>query len=104
MEYNYFVIFSFLATGDGLQSIALCYRTGRSTISGIIKETCEAIWECFHEEELLTPAQNRWQNIALEFQEMWNFPNCIGALDGKHVAVIVSFYYYYILNKMQKIL
>ncbi|XP_067203044.1 uncharacterized protein [Linepithema humile] len=78
----------YLATGDGLQSIALCYRTGRSTTSGIIKETCKALWKCFHKEELLTPAQNGWRDIAHEFQQMWNFPNCIGALDGKHVAII----------------
>ncbi|XP_024885677.1 uncharacterized protein LOC112463488 [Temnothorax curvispinosus] len=33
----------YLATGDGYQTIALCYRTGRSTTAQIIKETCDAI-------------------------------------------------------------
>lgn len=84
------VIFSYLATGDGLQSIAFAYRIGRSTASGIIKETCEAIWQCFNKEVLFTPTQNGWRNIAHEFEEMWNFPKCTGALDGKHVAIIVN--------------
>ena len=30
----------------------------------------------------------QWRNIAKEFEDKWNFPNCIGALDGKHINMI----------------
>lgn len=29
-----------------------------------------------------------WKQISRHFQERWNFPMCIGALDGKHVEII----------------
>lgn len=28
-----------------------------------------------------------WKQISQEFNDIWNFPFCIGALDGKHVAI-----------------
>jgi len=33
----------------------------------------------------LTP--DEWMKIAKEFEETWNFPHCIGAVDGKHVTL-----------------
>lgn len=28
-----------------------------------------------------------WKEISREFETLWNFPHCIGALDGKHVVL-----------------
>lgn len=41
-----------------------------------------------------------WVNIASQFQQRWNFPNCIGAIDGKHIVIqppanAGSYYYNY---------
>ena len=30
---------------------------------------------------------NDWVGIANEFEEEWHFPNCSGAIDGKHVMM-----------------
>lgn len=46
------------------------------------------------------PTVAEWRNIASEFQKRSNFPNCIGALDGKHIRIFCpdnsgSLYYNY---------
>lgn len=33
------------------------------------------------------PTQQTFKNIAGEFWEKWNMPNCIGSIDGKHVRI-----------------
>ena len=34
------------------------------------------------------PDRERWQEIEKGFRLRWNFSNCLGALDGKHVNII----------------
>jgi hypothetical protein len=34
-----------------------------------------------------TPTLEKWLKIAEEFWSVWNFPNCIVAVDGKHVVI-----------------
>ena len=29
----------------------------------------------------------KWEAIAREYEERWNFPNCIGSMDGKHTEI-----------------
>ncbi|KMQ82429.1 nuclease harbi1, partial [Lasius niger] len=53
----------------------------------IIQDTCEAIWEVLQYRVLFQPSQENWMKIADDFFERWNFPHCIGAIDGKHVVI-----------------
>jgi hypothetical protein len=34
------------------------------------------------------PRNEEWLTVAKFFSNRWNFPNCVGALDGKHVVVV----------------
>lgn len=31
--------------------------------------------------------EQEWRDVADGFQSRWQFPNCIGAIDGKHVLL-----------------
>lgn len=82
------VTLRFLATGESYASLEFQYRISRSTLSSLIPNVCDAIYKVLKEEYLKCPAtREEWLQIASEFQERWNLPNCIGAGDGKHIRM-----------------
>lgn len=72
-----------------MRSLSYAFRIGHSTVSEIVRETCEKIFETLSPIYLKQPDSNGWKKIANEFLKIWNFPNCIGAGDGKHFAIPV---------------
>lgn len=76
-----------MGTGDSYQTIAFSFRLGHSTVQGIVLEVCNAIISKMKDECIPLPKKEDWVQISNEFWEIWNFPNCIGALDGKHVVI-----------------
>ena len=82
------VTIRYLATGDSQQSQSFSFRIGRATVSKILRETCDAIWEVLRNTYVCHPkSTEEWAAIGSEFFEEWNFPNCLGAVDGKHVMI-----------------
>ncbi|KAB0790347.1 hypothetical protein PPYR_15286 [Photinus pyralis] len=77
----------YLAHGGSFVNLCFEFRVGHSTASKTIRETCEAIWEVLHTEYFKRSTDQDWLNISEEFWTRWNFPNTLGAIDGKHVAV-----------------
>ena len=82
------IISSYLASGDSMNGLATRFRLGNSTVQDIIKNTCGTIWEELAPTELKPTAED-WQRIESRFAQRWNFPNCVGALDGKHIVIQV---------------
>lgn len=78
----------FLATGESHASLEFQFRISRSTLSMLIPTVCQAIYKVLHYEYLKCPSTpEEWLKIAKVFEDRWNFPNCIGAGDGKHIRI-----------------
>lgn len=61
---------------------------GLSTVGDIILETCEVLFNTLKSTELSQKDQRGWLNISNDFWTKWNMPNCVGAMDGKHVHIV----------------
>lgn len=86
------VCLRYLASGDSMASIAYSFRIGINTVSKIISETCEELWNTLHKSVFPEIKEENWLRIANDFATKWNFPHCIGAIDGKHIIIQVNRY------------
>ena len=68
-------------------TIASSYRMSSAVVGRIVRETCVATQKTVIAKVYLKapPTQENWKNISHGFLKNWNFPNCIGAIDGKHI-------------------
>ena len=76
-------------TGDAFSTISASYRISEASVGRIVKETCGVIWERLSEEGYMKcpKTEAEWKIIAKDFEDYWHFPNCVGAIDGKHVTI-----------------
>ena len=83
------VTLRYLVTGDAQVTIAANYRMSPSVVGRIISETCGAIWDALKDEGYVKPpnSEDEWKQTAKDFEMKWNFPNALGAIDGKHVVI-----------------
>ncbi|XP_030758852.1 protein ANTAGONIST OF LIKE HETEROCHROMATIN PROTEIN 1-like [Sitophilus oryzae] len=81
------VTLRFLAAGDSYTSLMYLFKISKQVISRIVPEVCEALVMTLHEYVQLPRTSDSWKEIAAEFSSRWNFPQCLGAIDGKHVVL-----------------
>ena len=61
---------------------------GKSTVSNIVSEVCEAIWNGLKPEFGKMPSNpDEWLAVSKDYEVLWNFPHCLGAIDGKHIVI-----------------
>ena len=82
------VTLRYICTGDAQTTIATSYRISPPVVGRIINETCGAIWNILNKRFIDPPSTKEdWSKIAQDFENKWNFPNCLAAIDGKHIMI-----------------
>ncbi|CAN7980840.1 unnamed protein product [Ixodes pacificus] len=77
----------YLSSGDLIQGIALSFRVGISTARLAVRVTCRALWTKLQPLYLAEPDTAAWLRVAEGFNRDWQFPNSVGAVDGKHIQI-----------------
>ena len=78
----------FLASGDSQISLSFMFRVGRKSVSRIVSETYKAIADVLTPKYVNAPkTPSEWKRIAVDFEDLWQMPHVVGAIDGKHIAI-----------------
>ncbi|XP_075985597.1 uncharacterized protein LOC142982798 [Anticarsia gemmatalis] len=90
------VTLRYLATGDSYGSLSYTFRVSKQVICHTIPKVCQEFFKGIKFFckviniilEFQTPTNvNEWKEKSRNFEILWNFPHCIGAIDGKHVLL-----------------
>ena len=77
-----------MAHGSSLRSLVPVFRISHASLHRFYVKTIDAIIKHVAPVHLKFPTtQQEWQSIADRFYERWQWPNCVGAIDGKHVRI-----------------
>ena len=66
---------------------SIAFKLGLTSIKRIVNETCDVLWNTLGHIYLAVPNKTGWKQISRDFNTVWNLPNCVGAIDGKHISI-----------------
>lgn len=88
VEERLMVTLRFLVTGERIPNQSHFFRMGLSTVFKLVPETCRALYRVLKDKYLKCPdSAEEWQDVARGFESQWDFPNCVGALDGRELYI-----------------
>ncbi|PNF30408.1 hypothetical protein B7P43_G12870, partial [Cryptotermes secundus] len=79
--------FRYLSTGIAFRQIAFTFRISKSSVASIVIEVSKAIWNSLQKTHMPVPNVECFRKGAKDYFEKWNFPNCLGGIDGKHIRL-----------------
>lgn len=79
--------YRYLAVGGYFKNFHYQFRVGVSTVRDIVLETCDIIWKTLKPIYMSPPNEKKWLEISKDFEKNFNFPNCLGSIDGKHIRM-----------------
>lgn len=76
----------YLGSGESYASIASSYRMGISTVRNCVFDICDAVCTALQPLAMPLPNHQTFLRIEEEFRKL-NFPNCLGAMDGRYLTI-----------------
>lgn len=86
-KWRLFLTLVYLAHGGNKQMFSMAFKMGLTSVRRIVNQTCDVIWTNLSRIQLSVPTGDEWKDIAEEFRTTWNLPNCVGAIDAKHISI-----------------
>nr|CAH7762571.1 unnamed protein product [Callosobruchus chinensis] len=77
----------YLATGDSFANLMYLFNVSKELIARIVPEVCKALIGVLNENIQLPKTPQEWMMVERQFNDLWNFLHCMGAMDGKHVVI-----------------
>nr|CAI5831885.1 unnamed protein product [Callosobruchus analis] len=81
----------FLASGDSFTSPQYLFKISKQSISVIVGETSRALASTLMGHIKIPSNAGQWLQVSKQFFEHWQFPHCLGSMDGKHVVITSPF-------------
>ncbi|VEN57542.1 unnamed protein product [Callosobruchus maculatus] len=81
----------FLASGDSFTSLQYLFKISKQSISVIVGETSRALTTTLLGHIKIPSNAEQWLRVSKQFFEHWQFPHCLGSMDGKHVVITSPF-------------
>ncbi|XP_030555482.1 uncharacterized protein LOC115758842 [Drosophila novamexicana] len=82
-ECRLFLTLVYLSNAERVVDLSKAFKMGSSTVRCIVQETSEVLWNTLAPAFLPQPNVEDWSNIVAGYQEAWQVPHCLGAVDAK---------------------
>ncbi|CAH1988987.1 unnamed protein product [Acanthoscelides obtectus] len=86
-EERLLITLRYFASGCSFKALSYYFVKGHSTVRAVVHQTAKVIWEKLQPKYMPVPTTAKWMQIADRFHSLWNLPNCIGSIDGKHIRI-----------------
>lgn len=81
------IFYRFIITGSSFKTLSFSFRVGVATVAKIVRELAKSIWQSLQAVHMPVPTMAQFIEIAKDCFSLWNFPNALGCVDGKHIKV-----------------
>jgi hypothetical protein len=81
------VFLHYMGSGAPMAHTGEQLALGTTTVSGIVHDVAEAIVEHLRHQYIYLPGPEEAMEISAAFQQKSNLPQCVGTIDGSHIAI-----------------